>query len=284
MLVEHLLFRQAFGACRQHILLADFFQKRVLGQHGSDRKAARHHGRHRQRNMPEVIHHLAHRAQFIKVRRGQPAQREPLQLPAKDDQQRHAQHKARNGIADQNQDRGGQIKARACTHCLGNAQRHGDQIADEKRPQSQTDGDRQLLFDQRPDTFVLEKAGAQIKARKLAQHLHKALQGRLVKAIERLDFFQPFRVHPLPAAIAHGCTFCTTARTGLGLCQILLHRATGHKLDDDKGQQQHAQESGNHEQNTFENIGKHGGFGSRLRFGRRRGLRRLSSPPGIDSP
>jgi hypothetical protein len=34
MLPQHLPLTQAFGAGRQHILLADFFQEGILGQHG----------------------------------------------------------------------------------------------------------------------------------------------------------------------------------------------------------------------------------------------------------
>ena len=207
--------------------------------------------------MPEIVRHLAHGAEFVEIGRCQPAQRKPLQLPAKDDQQRHAQYKARDGIADENHDCGRQIEARAGPHSLGHAKGHSHQIADEKRPQPQADGDRQFFLDQRPDAFVLKKAGAQIEARELTQHLHKAFYRRLVKAVQRLDLFKPLGVHALAAPVAHGSTFGAVSGTGLGLGQILLHRATGHELDDHKGQQQHAQQRGNHQQNTFENIGKH---------------------------
>ncbi len=57
--------------------------------------------------------------------------------------------------------------------------------------------------------------------------------------------------------------FGTTAarRPGLGFGHVLLHRAAGHELDHHKGQQQHAQQGGKHQQKAFEDVGKHGRYG-----------------------
>ncbi|MCY1556444.1 hypothetical protein D9M68_931960 [compost metagenome] len=98
--------------------------------------------------MPEVVHDARAPAQLVPVRRGEPAQWKPLQLPAKDHQQRDTQHEAGDGVADQHQQRGHQIKTGAGTHRLGHTQRHGHEIADEKGPHAETDGHRQLLDDE----------------------------------------------------------------------------------------------------------------------------------------
>ena len=151
--------------------------------------------------MPEIVGDPCPPPQGLPVGRGQPTQRKPLQLPAKHHQQRHAEHKARYGIADQHDERGDKVKARACPNRLGHPQRHRDQVADEKGPQAQADRHRQLFLDQLPDILVLVKTVAQVKAGKTPQHLKKAFVHRFVKAVQRLDFFNALRIHALPPAV-----------------------------------------------------------------------------------
>ena len=259
MLPQHLALAQPLGSGRQHILLADFFQKRVFGQHRGDGKAAQHHGRNRQRDMPEVVGDARAPAQRLPIGRGQPAQRKPLQLPAKHHQQRHTQHKAGNRIADQHHQRGNEVKPAARPHCLGHAQRHGNQVAEKKRPQPQADRDRKFFLDQLPHILVLVKAVAQIKARKASQHLQEALMHRLVKAIKRLDFLDALCIHTLAAPVARaGAGGALTARIApLQLGHHLLDRPARHKLHHGKGQQQHAEQGRNHQQQTLEDIAGH---------------------------
>ncbi|OZA75833.1 MAG: hypothetical protein B7X76_11380 [Azorhizobium sp. 39-67-5] len=111
-----------------------------------------------------------------------------MQLPAKDHQQGHTQYKARNCIAHQHQQAGDRVEAGTGAHCLGNAQRHRDQVTQEKGPQTQADRNRHFFLHERPHILGVEKTLAQVKARELPQHLHKALGCRLVKAIELADF------------------------------------------------------------------------------------------------
>ncbi|MNS97887.1 hypothetical protein D3C72_1322360 [compost metagenome] len=207
--------------------------------------------------MPEVVDDARAPAQLLPIGGRKPTQRKPCQLPGKHHQKQHAQHKTRNGIPHQHEQRGDQIKARACPHRLGNAQRHGHQIADQKGPQAQADGDRQLFLDELPDALVLKEAAAQVKPGKLAHHLHKALSRWLVKAIERLDLVEALLVNALAATVAHAAALRTTAGPRLGLGQVLLHRATGYELDHGKGQQQHAQQGRDHQQQAFEDVGEH---------------------------
>ena len=258
MLPQHTPLRQAFGAGRDHVLLADFFQKRVLGQHGGGRKTAQHHGRDRQRDVPQVVRDAGAPAELLPVPGCQAAQRKPLQLPAKHDQERHTQHKARNRVAHQHQDGGQHIKARACTHGLGHAQWHGHQIADEKSPQAQAHGHGQLLPDELRDIAVLKKAFAQVKACELRQHLPKTLGRGLVKAVQRFGLFNALGVHALRAPVAQASPFGTAAGACFGFGQVLLHRPPGHKLDHDKGQQQDAQQGGHHQHQAFQDVEQHG--------------------------
>src|SRR6185437_6187236 len=53
--VKHLVAAATLGARRQHILLADFFEKRILGEQRHRRKCRQRHRKDRQRQMPEIV-------------------------------------------------------------------------------------------------------------------------------------------------------------------------------------------------------------------------------------
>ena len=196
-----------------------------------------------------------------------------MQLSAKNHQQGHTEHKAGNGVADQNEQRGDQIKAGTCPHRLGHAQRHRDQVADEKSPQAEADGHRHFFLYQLPHVLVLEEAAPQVEARKLAQHLQKTLVRRLVEAIQLLDLFQALGVHALCAAVAQPAALCArTPCARLGLGQVLLHRSAGNELHHGEGKHQHTQKRGQHEQDAFEDVGEHGSVWARF------GLRGAAAP------
>ncbi|MNT38655.1 hypothetical protein D3C72_1748580 [compost metagenome] len=83
--------------------------------------------------------------------------------------------------------------------------------------------------------------------------------GRFVKTVKRLDLLDALGVHALRPAVAQPASFsATTARSRFGLGHVLLHRAAGHKLNHHKGQQQHTEQGGQHEQYAFEDVGEHG--------------------------
>ena len=105
----------------------------------------------------------------------------------------------------------------------------------------------------------MEKAFAQIKPGELAQHLHKALGGRFVEPIQLLDLFDAGRVHPLSATVASTTLRrpFATAIAALQLRHHLLHGSTRHKLNHRKGHQQHTEQGGDHQQQTFEHIHQH---------------------------
>ena len=259
MLPQHAAFAQALGAGSQHVLFANLFKEGVFSQNGGDRKRTEHAGRDRQGDVPQVVGDLGAPTQRLPVARGQAAQRKPLQLPAKHHQQRHAQHKAGDRVAHQHQQAGPGVKAGARTHRLGDAQWHRDQIAQQKRPQPQADRHRQLLANQFPHGFGVEKTAAQVEAGELAQHLHKALGRGFVKAVKRADFFDALGVHALaaPVARATGGSALTAAVAALQLRDHLLHRTAGYELDHRKGNQQHAKQRGHHEQQAFDDVAQH---------------------------
>ena len=79
----------------------------------------------------------------------------------------------------------------------------------------------------------------------------------LVKAIELFDLRQPRLIHALAAPVSERAAFGRAARR-LGLGQVLLHRPARHELQNDESQQQHAQQRGQHQQQAFGNVGRHG--------------------------
>ena len=259
MLPQHFAFGQTFGTSGQYILLADLFQKRIFGQHGGDSKRTQDAGGDRHGDMPQVVHHFGTHGERGPVAGGQAAQRKPLQLAAKHHQQSHAQHKTGNRITDQHHQTGQGVKPGTGTNRFGNAQRNRHQVAQEKRPQTQTDGDRQFFFHQLPNILGVEKTLAQIEAGKLPQHLHKTLQRRFVKAIQRFDFGDALGIHALPAPVACAADRCALAARvpALQLRHHLLHRPAGHELNHHKGQQQNAEQGGDHQQQAFNDIAQH---------------------------
>ena len=100
--------------------------------------------------MPEIIAHLAQQAQFIEIIRGQPPQREPLEVGAarEEDDQQQAEQEAGNGKTDDDGGAAPHIEAAAVLHCLADAQRYGYQIGDHGAPQTERNGHRQTLQDQ----------------------------------------------------------------------------------------------------------------------------------------
>ena len=223
--------------------------------------------------MPQIVGDARAPTQGVPIGGGQPAQWKPLQLATKNHQQCHAQHKARNRIAHQYQQRCHQVKPRAGTHRFGHTQRHGHQITDEEGPQPEAHRHRQLLPDQCGDIAVLKKAFAQVKLRKLLEHLPEALWCRLVETVQCFSLFNAFGVYTLRAPITQATAFGATARAGLGLRQILLDRTTRHKLDDDKRQKQHPKQGGHHQEQAFQRVQQHTKImrtGERRRAGPRR--------------
>ena len=85
----------------------------------------------------------------------------------------------------------------------------------------------------------------------------EALVRRLVEAVQRLDLLDAFRVHALVAAVA-GAAGLDATPAPLGFGHVLLHRPAGHELDHHEGDQQHAEQGRDHQQQAFEDVGEHG--------------------------
>ena len=259
---QNLPLGQAFGAGGVNILAADFFEKHIFGEHRHYRQITRHRGGNRQRHVPEIILNFGRPAQALPIIAHQAALRKPGKKAAatKQHQQHEAEHKRRNGVAQQNQHAGGGIKTRAVAHGFDNAQRNADKISKEKSPQPQAHRHRHFFFHQLKHGLVVEKALAQIEAGKAGNHVAETLQRRLVKAVERIE--RGHIVGAQMAAAAHqrarGRSSGFAAHAALGeLLHHLLHRPAGHKLDNGKRNRQNAQQRGNQQQQSLENIAPH---------------------------
>jgi hypothetical protein len=74
------------------------------------------------------------------------------------------------------------------------------------------------------------------------------------------NFFNARSVHALAATVASACHGSALAATvaALQLRHHLLNRTPRHKLNDHKGHEQHAEQGGNHQQQTSEDVRTHG--------------------------
>ena len=84
--------------------------------------------------------------------------------------------------------------------------------------------------------------------------LPEALQRRLVEAVQRLDLLDLLRIDTLSAAIGADVA---PAGSAPGLGDVLLHRPARHELRHDEGQDQHAEQRGQHQQDAFGDVGGH---------------------------
>ncbi len=132
----------------------------------------------------------------MEVVRDQAAHREPAERGAAGEQhdQQQGKQERGQGIADHDQCTAPGIEAAAVAHCLADAQRDGHQVGDQRGPEAQRQGDRQLVEDQVGDLGAAEEAVAEVQPGVLAQHQPQALGGGLVEAVLALDLLDQFRV------------------------------------------------------------------------------------------
>ena len=150
MLPHNLLFTDAFGARGDDVLFADLIKKGIFGQHRKRRKTADNRRQHRKRDVPEVIGYFLIPRQRAEIRRDQPAQREDVEITAasEKDNQQHGKQKRRDSVADDNERAAPDIKTATVVDRFADPQRNGDQINNQRPPQSERDGNRQALLDQ----------------------------------------------------------------------------------------------------------------------------------------
>jgi hypothetical protein len=123
--------RAAFGARGQHILLAQFLKKRILGEQRHGGEGRQPHRKDRQRQVPEIIADLVIPGELRPAVRHQSAQRKDLKERAagEQDDKQNGEQKSRNGVADDDDAGRPHVERRAVLHRLADAERDGDQIA-----------------------------------------------------------------------------------------------------------------------------------------------------------
>ncbi|MNE71376.1 hypothetical protein D3C80_1672460 [compost metagenome] len=132
------MFGQSLGACRGHILFADFFEKRVLGQKRCGGKGRQDQSCYGQNHVPEIIADLSPYRHLRKVRRGETTKWEPVEerTTGKQHDQQDGEQEARNSIADNDDGAGPCVEAGAFLDRLANAKRDRDQIGQEGEPKT----------------------------------------------------------------------------------------------------------------------------------------------------
>src|SRR5262249_17071531 len=117
------------------------------------------------------------------------------------DDEQNREQESRDRVADDDGARRPHVELRAVLDRLTDAERDRDQIGQEREPNAERNGDRQLLLDELEDGGVAEIALAEIEARIVPQHQEKALIGRFVEAELLLQALDEFRVEALSAAV-----------------------------------------------------------------------------------
>ncbi|CAM2160627.1 hypothetical protein PT2222_80211 [Paraburkholderia tropica] len=261
-LPEHVALGRALRARGQHVLAADFLEEGVLREDRDDREVAHHRSRDRQHHVPQIIEHLADRAEVVEVVGGEAAHRKhlPEGAAAEHHQQQHAEHEAGNRVAREHQHARDGVEARAVAHGFRNAKRHRDQIREDHGPQAERDRHRQLLANHLPHARVLIVRLAEIEGGVVLEHHHVARERRFIEAELLLDLLDLLRVHALAAVIPAAARAHFAAARAAAVTQLREHlfdRTARHELRDDERDRDHADERRHHQQKTSENIGVH---------------------------
>ena len=197
----------------------------------------------------------------------QAAQREPVQEAAAGEQhdQQDGEQEARHGVADQHHGAARHVEAAAVAHRLGDAERDGDAVHQQRGPQAERDRHRHLLQDQLQHGLVAEEAAAEVEAQVAAEHLDEARQRRLVEAEHLADVGDDVRVEAARAAIGAAAADlrCAGAETGGEVALAaqfgdhLLDRAAGRELHDREVDGDDAEQRRDHQQQAAEEVGGH---------------------------
>src|SRR4029077_10847550 len=131
--------------------------------------------------MPEVVEDLCGDRQLRPIVGGQPTQRENVEERAtgeQDDEQNRKQE-ARNRVADDDDARSPRVELRAVLDRLADAEGDRVQMGQEREPNGERNGGRQVLACELENGGVAKIALAEIEPRIVPQHQEKALVGRL---------------------------------------------------------------------------------------------------------
>ena len=278
-IVEHLPLAAALGAGGHHILLADFIEKRILGQQRHGGEGAERHRDQRQRDVPEIVEDFPVPGKLRPAVRSQPAQREDIEERAagEQDDQQDREQKSRYRESDDDHRRGPGIELRAVLHRLADAERYRDQIGQQRHPDPERHRDRQLLLDQLQHADVAEIALAEIEPRKIPHHQRKAFRRRLVEAELLFQALDEFGIEPLRAAVLRSDGIAGYAdlaaraeiaaapgnpgsAAGVRAAELRdnpFHRPARRKLHHHKRDEQNPQQGRDHQQNAAGNVGAH---------------------------
>src|SRR6266404_7843685 len=280
--IEHLALGAALGARGEHILLANLVEEGVLGEqrHGGER--GKPHGEDRQHQVPEIVENLSGNRQLRPIVGGQPAQRENVEerSAGEQDDEQNREQESRDRVADDDDARSPGVELRAVLDRLADAERDRDQIGQEREPNAERNGNRQLLLDELENGGVAKIALAEIEPRIVPQHQEKALVGRLVEAELLLQALDEFRVEALRAAVfGADCVDGGAAaglparpeiaarrprdargRSGVGARELgddTFDRPAGGELHHHERDQHDAEQGRDHEQQAPDDVGGH---------------------------
>jgi hypothetical protein len=204
--------------------------------------------------------------------------REPLGEGAagEEDHEQQREEEAGDGVADDDGAAGPDVERRAVARRLGDAERDGDEIDEQRRPEPERDRHRQLLEQEAEDRTVPVEAGPEVEDRVVPHHDQEPLPGRLVEPELPLqlpdqvgiDAPRGARVRRLaarrhPAARARlADAGAAHARRGLGGVAAKprdheIDRAARRRLHDDEVGEHDADQRRDHEQQAAREVADH---------------------------
>ena len=216
-----------------------------------------------------------------------------------------ANRKPGHRVADDHRPGRPHVEARAVAHRLGDAEGNRDQVHQQRRPESQGDGHRQLVHHQLHHRAVAEEAVAEVEAQEVPHHEEEALVGGLVEAELALDLLDELGVDAAGAAVrADGAAsgiprlllrslnlpLVAAAAEPFGgrhvglleLRQELLHRPSRRGVDDHEVQHHDAEQRRNDQQQPAYDVGEHEPCESL--YLRKKAAFRPPLPPGRGQP
>ena len=223
--------------------------------------------------MMEIVKHFSAGTEFVPVVGSQSSQRKPLKIGAagKKDDEKNGKQENRHRRAEHHRKRRPRVEFRAVFNRFFNAERDGNQINDEGRPQSERNRNRHPFGNQFQYAFVLIIAAAEVETDIVFDHFPQTFVNRLVKTELLFQFLHQFFGHAPGAAVSAFAAAHPHFGAGSDLRggvdvhppvfgQRMFDRAAGRQLNNREIDQQNAEKRQRDEEQPFDDVIAHYSF------------------------
>ena len=172
-----------------HVVLAEFFERRILHQKSQEREFADHVAENRQNQMVSEVYNLFEEGKVFEIIAREAAQRENVEVRTAREEynQQDTESVARHHVARENHARRKRITFASVMHRLPEAQRNTDKVTQEERGDSKEQRNRETARNHVPHGEPICVTGAQVQVQNVPEPSQVTLPGGLVKTEVRLD-------------------------------------------------------------------------------------------------